>query len=110
MSMSERTPSFLTQFADMLQRVSTQENRWNASNQNDLLADTSFEINVFKRYIKVFSDYEDIITRRRSDIVMDDRYFRIMWRGGSSKKNNHETVHVKDVTEYFEGMLNFMEK
>lgn len=93
---SEEILSFLRNFADELHRVVKRGYRRIASELIDLLAEPSFEISVFQWYIKGLADHKDIIWKGPSVLMKHYVFDRVLWNAGSSEKNGHYTLYLRD--------------
>lgn len=70
---SEKSTSFVIEFADSSLRVATHEDRWTAYQLIIVLADTSFEVNIFRRYIESLAVHKDVSIRSSGELMKDDR-------------------------------------
>lgn len=64
-----------------------------------MLIETSFKIKGFNRYIRIFADSKEVLSRKTSEIVEDNGYHIVLVRGNSTKKNCQSILFVKDVAK-----------
>lgn len=99
-----------TDLKDVWLHAAKQEGRRTASKQGDLLADTSLEISVFKKYIKGLPDCNDFSSRMTTMRIKDNGLHRVLVRGYSAKKDWYCTLYCKDVTEMLSKQIEFCGK
>lgn len=97
--MSEIVLSFVIEFADNLPREGKQGDGKIVSQLFNWLTDTSFEMNVFKKYLKSIVACNNVTTRNMSDFMEDGGLYRALVRGDNATKNGCGTLYAKDVTE-----------
>lgn len=66
--------SVVVEFANVLLRVLKQGDGWIASQLIDLLTATSSKMSLFKRYINIVAESEDVATRNTKELVNDDKF------------------------------------
>lgn len=98
-SVSERIPSYVIDFFDILQRFSKHGDQRAASQLVVLLTDASFNMNIVKPYIRTFADCEDIITKNTMDLLKNDGVCRVLIRVRVVQKDGCGILYVNDVTD-----------
>lgn len=64
--------AFVITFLETTLQIAKQGDRPTASQLNDFLTDTSFEIKLLKRYIKRLADRKEVFTRKK-DLMNEDK-------------------------------------
>lgn len=88
----------MIEFGDIILRDAKQGCRQIATKLVDLLAIASFKMNVFKRYIKSFTNSKDVTARNTRQLMKDEGFPEVLVRGNNEKKYGNGTVRVRDVT------------
>lgn len=96
---SKRVLSFVIKFAEILLQAAKQESQRIASQPIDLLTNTSFDLNSFRKYIKILADCREVAKRNKREPIKDDGLRRVLVRSEIGKTDGSVTLHVKDVTE-----------
>lgn len=65
---SKKILIFVTEFSDILLHMSRQGDQQIALKQVHFSADTSYEINFFKRYNKIMAECEDVCIRKKTKL------------------------------------------
>lgn len=75
----------------------------------DLLTNYSFEINVFKKYIKILYRLQLACLNRKTDIMRDKGFHDVPVVHSSVKKNRGGTFYLEEVTELLWMQIEFCE-
>lgn len=81
-----------------------------ASQLVDLQTVKSFEMNMFKWYIKSPAGSKAVNTRSTKELMEEEGFCRVLLRGGIVKKDGCCTLYVKDVTDEHRKQDGFCEK
>lgn len=84
--MSKSFQRFVIKFANILLRDAKQGNQPIELHLNNLLADTSYEMNSFKRYIESVADCKDLITTNTRQLMRGKEFPRVLVKGGNARK------------------------
>lgn len=103
-------PRFLVESADILLQVAKQENRQNASQMVDLLADISFAMNIFRQKVKSLADWGDCRTWSTRALMKNDVLHWVSVRGNDAKKDSCSTLYRKDVADALQKLVKYFGK
>lgn len=78
--MSERVPSFATEFINILQRVAKQGDRCATSQLVELLTDASFDLSILRGHIKSVADKKYATIRNTRKLMKDDGVPKVLVR------------------------------
>lgn len=84
--------SFVTESADIFLRVAKQGDGRIASELINWLAEITFEVRAFRRYIKTLPHCEDIFSRTKIETTKVDGLCRVLVRYSSAKKDSYDTL------------------
>lgn len=96
---SAKFTSALIKFAYILLRIFKRENGKDALQLVDLLADTTFKVNVLKRYIKSLADSKDFTTRITIELMKNNGFHGAVESGNRAKKDGCGTLQMNEVSE-----------
>lgn len=108
--MCERAPSHLVELADILRRLKKQADQQIAFRLDNLLAYTSFQLNIFKRYTKTLVDCERVATKITRALVKNDGVRGVFVTGGNAKENCCVSPYLNDVAEVSQKQILFCRK
>lgn len=93
----ETVPSFVIDYYDILLQFSKLGDRRISPHLVDLLVNSSFEMNILKRYTNYFAACKDVIDRNTGEVMKGDGICRVPIRGRIGKRDGCGTLYVTDV-------------
>lgn len=89
---SERFSSFVIELRHILLQAVKHEDRRIASKLVDLLANSFFNFNIVRLYIKKIADYKHVNNRNTTEFMKCDRFCRVLVSVRNGKKNACGTI------------------